>query len=342
MRICTETDLAASLLRRDVTLTVTTSGRHMCGAAFVVGPRTIDDHLMYYVAGPGTIRLQLGDREVLLPPETFFWLQPGVPHAITLAETERDAKPVLAGRAGPPDPPHTVPTAVSAGAARDIRAAIKGGASGGRALPWVAGLTGAGRRAALRAEHVPHAEVVFFRFFLGVRGVPWRLAVSWVLRPLEPGLGARLEELLPDHLPEGASRPLALRYTLGTLLARVASQADAGRAAAAGLSRQQKETTLKFLRANLGRRFALREAARQVGLNPDYFSRQFRRSFGLAPRAWATRARIQRAAAQLLETDLRVKQVAAALGYDDLYFFSRQFKQVMGKSPRQYRRGQQA
>jgi AraC-like DNA-binding protein len=271
MRICTELELAASLLHRDVGLTVTVSGRHQCGAEWVVGPRVIREHLMYYVVGPGTIRLQSGAKEFFLQPETFFWLQPGVPHTFTVADG---------------------------------------------ALP---------------------AEVVFFRFFLGARNKPLRLRASWVQRSLEPELGARLEALLPEHLPDGETRPLTLRYQLGALLAWVVARSDADGVGRNGFSRQQKEAVLAFLRARLSRRFTMREAARQVALNPDYFSRQFRKTFGISPQAWITRARIHRAAAQLLETDMRVKQIAAGLGYDDLYFFSRQFKGVMGRSPRNYR-----
>ena len=269
MRVCKEQELVSQLLRGDVALTVVASGRQRCGREWVVGPRVIREHLMYYVVGPGVVRLQSAEKELLLPPETFFWLQPGVSHKYVLADATQPA------------------------------------------------------------------EVVFLRFFLGCRQRPLRLQVPWVQQALVPELGRRLEELLPEHLPAGEWRLFVLRCQLGALMGRVLAQPAAG--GTGGFSCQQKEAVLAFLRANLGRHFSLAEAARAVGLNPDYFSRQFRKSFGVPPQTWVTRARIQRAAAQLLETDMRIKQVAAELGYDDLYFFSRQFKAVMGKSPRKYR-----
>jgi YesN/AraC family two-component response regulator len=44
-------------------------------------------------------------------------------------------------------------------------------------------------------------------------------------------------------------------------------------------------------------------------------------------------------ACQLLYTeDSRVKQIAALLGYDDPYYFSRLFKKYMNTSPETYRK----
>lgn len=77
--------------------------------------------------------------------------------------------------------------------------------------------------------------------------------------------------------------------------------------------------------------------ARAVGLAPALFGRRFRRTYGCAPRAWLLRHRIQRAAARL-ETATAIGMVAADFGYRDLFLFSRQFRQVMGTSPRDYRR----
>jgi AraC-like DNA-binding protein len=55
------------------------------------------------------------------------------------------------------------------------------------------------------------------------------------------------------------------------------------------------------------------------------------------PEQFTIHARIHRAQRLLRETDLTVKAVGEALGYSDIYFFSRQFKQVAGRSPTEYR-----
>jgi transcriptional regulator GlxA family with amidase domain len=40
----------------------------------------------------------------------------------------------------------------------------------------------------------------------------------------------------------------------------------------------------------------------------------------------------------LVESNLSIKEIASALGYRDIYFFSRQFKAKMGITPSEARR----
>ncbi|MNP64606.1 HTH-type transcriptional activator Btr [compost metagenome] len=53
--------------------------------------------------------------------------------------------------------------------------------------------------------------------------------------------------------------------------------------------------------------------------------------------SYVIRARIERAQHLLLYAGMNVTEVADALGYRDIFFFSRQFKQHTGKSPSEIR-----
>jgi transcriptional regulator GlxA family with amidase domain len=66
----------------------------------------------------------------------------------------------------------------------------------------------------------------------------------------------------------------------------------------------------------------------------ESFQKEFGRSIGKA----LTRARIQHISHLLMDTDLQVQEVAAAVGYDDVRHFSRYFKHSTGMTPRAYRR----
>jgi len=79
------------------------------------------------------------------------------------------------------------------------------------------------------------------------------------------------------------------------------------------------------------------DLARVVGLSPDYFTRNFRRTYGISPRSWLLRQRLRHAAVLLDESTLRIGEVAERLGYKNLYLFSRQFRAFHGLSPRAWR-----
>jgi AraC-like DNA-binding protein len=98
------------------------------------------------------------------------------------------------------------------------------------------------------------------------------------------------------------------------------------------------EQVTAYLRGQLDRRVSLAEAAALAGLAPGYFSRLFTQATGMSFRAFVLQARLQRARTLLDETTMSIGQIAQALGYQDLFLFSRQFKQQYGHSPRKLRR----
>lgn len=93
------------------------------------------------------------------------------------------------------------------------------------------------------------------------------------------------------------------------------------------------------LRGHPEERPTLAEAAAASGLSPAYFSRLFKGETGASFREYVVRTRLERARHFLEETELSVGEIARALGYDDLFLFSRQFKAHYGYSPRQVRKG---
>lgn len=79
------------------------------------------------------------------------------------------------------------------------------------------------------------------------------------------------------------------------------------------------------------------EMARELQLSRDYMNRLCRATFGISAERWLIRQRIRSAAQRLAESTLNVSQIAEEYGYTSLYFFSRQFRQVMGCSPVEWR-----
>lgn len=73
------------------------------------------------------------------------------------------------------------------------------------------------------------------------------------------------------------------------------------------------------------------------GLGPSHFYKRFREETGVSPKQYLIRSKLKRAAERLTESSLSVTDIAEEFGYASLHFFSRQFKEIYGCSPVQYR-----
>lgn len=81
---------------------------------------------------------------------------------------------------------------------------------------------------------------------------------------------------------------------------------------------------------------SLRDLARFAEMSEQHFSRRFYQAYGIRPMSYLTLRRLEQAY-RLLQTDMLVKDVAQAVGYDDPFYFSRIFKKHYGYSPQKAR-----
>lgn len=81
--------------------------------------------------------------------------------------------------------------------------------------------------------------------------------------------------------------------------------------------------------------------AQRLGVSRSHFDREFSTQVGQAPKQFLINCKIIEARRYLESSQLRVGEIAEALGYKDIYFFSRQFKQCCGVSPAKYRQSMQ-
>jgi AraC-like DNA-binding protein len=96
---------------------------------------------------------------------------------------------------------------------------------------------------------------------------------------------------------------------------------------------------LRPLLATLQENFApdYRLLAQNLGMSESTLRRRFRAEMGKPLHTYTMERRLAKARLLLIETDTPLKIIAEQLGYESEYFFSRQFKQWMGVSPRLYR-----
>lgn len=107
-----------------------------------------------------------------------------------------------------------------------------------------------------------------------------------------------------------------------------------------GSKRQHHEMITELtrhIREHPGKLFSVPELAARAGYSPDYFSRLFAAIVGSTPMEFCIRVRLERAQHLLNDSAMTINQIAQALGYADVFFFSRQFKQYLGISPSRWR-----
>jgi YesN/AraC family two-component response regulator len=92
-----------------------------------------------------------------------------------------------------------------------------------------------------------------------------------------------------------------------------------------------------YIQQNHARSFSLIELADSIGVSKSYLSRIFKLDTGISLWDYLNRFRIQKAKELLLLTDASITAIAADVGYEDVSYFSRVFRELAGCSPRAYR-----
>lgn len=94
----------------------------------------------------------------------------------------------------------------------------------------------------------------------------------------------------------------------------------------------------EFMRTHLDTNISVGELARRASLSPSHFAALFRKHVGMPVLQYQTQLRMARARELLDTTDLSVAAIASTIGYEDPFYFSRQFKATHHLTALQYRR----
>ena len=139
----------------------------------------------------------------------------------------------------------------------------------------------------------------------------------------------------PPGAPVSDSQWFCIQANAAAILSHIAALPHniADIAAAYGPIRK----AIALMNASLDQPLDLPRFAREAGCGSRHFSRLFRRVVGLAPGDWFIQQKMRRARDLLSLPNIRVKDVAARLGYTDPLYFSRIFKRIVGLPPDVYR-----
>lgn len=100
----------------------------------------------------------------------------------------------------------------------------------------------------------------------------------------------------------------------------------------------QVEQAVQYINDNiLLRPVTVSTVAEALGMSPAYFSRMFQRRMDIAPVKYIIKVKMAQAKRMLTDGNYSIKEIAAALHYENQLYFSRQFTRDTGIPPRQYR-----
>ena len=100
---------------------------------------------------------------------------------------------------------------------------------------------------------------------------------------------------------------------------------------------QKVGRSIAYMEEHVNQPLQVSTLAALANVSSSHFYALFKQQMGCPPMDYFTRLRMRHACRLLDSTSARVKEVAAALGYDDPFYFSRVFKSVSAVAPVQYR-----
>lgn len=84
--------------------------------------------------------------------------------------------------------------------------------------------------------------------------------------------------------------------------------------------------------------FRIYDVAAKTGMSEVYFRKLFKEECGMSPSKYLTALRIAHAKNLMTYKHLSISEIAAFSGFSDIYYFSRQFKNITGLTPTEYKR----
>lgn len=102
-------------------------------------------------------------------------------------------------------------------------------------------------------------------------------------------------------------------------------------------SNSKISNSIKYINQNLySSSLSLSVAAKKSFISETYFRRLFKREFGVAPKEYIIRKRIEYATSLIISSNCSLKEVAVLSGYKDYNLFFTEFKRLTGQIPSKY------
>lgn len=99
------------------------------------------------------------------------------------------------------------------------------------------------------------------------------------------------------------------------------------------------KTALLYMNQEYQSPLQISSLAASLNISTDYFIRLFKAMMGLTPKQYLQNLRIQKAISSMYsDPELPISEIAQQTGFEDVNYFSRCFKKIIGLSPTQYQK----
>ncbi len=94
---------------------------------------------------------------------------------------------------------------------------------------------------------------------------------------------------------------------------------------------------MEYVKIHYGRHISLEELSRHIYLSRSYLSSIFKEETGMSLSAYINAVRVEKSKTFLLDSTLRLVDVANLCGFEDQSYYTKVFKRLVGTSPKRYR-----
>ena len=187
----------------------------------------------------------------------------------------------------------------------------------------------------------------------------WQYPVELSATPTDLYLFKRMCELFPDralpasnpttydnhqtlaqNLQSNLMRPLGEKMESRGIVLMLMSRFISVATPKSRVKDDRISNAITYIREHLGSRIEVSELADMACMSKDHFTRMFRKETGETPNQYIILRKMEKAELLIVTTEMSVKSVANALGYDDSSYFNRLFRKQTGVTPQQYRESQ--
>ncbi len=98
-------------------------------------------------------------------------------------------------------------------------------------------------------------------------------------------------------------------------------------------------SAMEFIRARYALPLSLKDIASSINMSEGYFCRKFSAAMHITPFEYLLRIRVDNSCRMLRDSDAPVGEIAVRCGFNSFSYFSKRFKEFVGCTPQEYRKG---